>query len=248
MKGKRRLPLPRLPRKWRIVRNAAAVLLLLGTLAAALDFPALTRYGTFRKLEEQYLLTPSRLVYRLDAPDGGAAFLTRGEGWYTVGKVLSIGSGGEALTNHYATITQVLPADRIQVVLLPLQSGDGETAAAAVGLPEGAASARLELTLEGTPLPWNYQTREEFGWSVDQREQFTAWGETAEEGCMLFSFPDHGEAHPDYQLCALDAVFQDAVFWEAPSPLPCRLTVWDAQGAELLNWEGTTAEGIMLTL
>ena len=65
---------------------------------------------------------------------------------------------------------------------------------------------------------------------------------------MLFSFPDHGEAHPDYQLCALNAVFQDAAFWEAPSPLPCRLTVWDAQGAELLNWEGTTAEGIMLTL
>lgn len=98
------------------------------------------------------------------------------------------------------------------------------------------------------PRPWNYQTVEEIGWSVDQREQFTAWGEMAEEGCMIFSFPDHGEAHPDYQLCALDAVFQDAVFWEAPSPLPCRLTVWDAQGAELLNWEGTTAEGIMLTL
>ena len=112
------------------VLAGAAVLLLLGTLAAALDFPALTRYGTFRKLEEQYLLTPSRLVYRLDAPGGGAAFLTRGEGWYTVGKVLSIGSGGEALTNHYAAITQVLPADRPQVVLLPHQGGEGETAAA----------------------------------------------------------------------------------------------------------------------
>ena len=58
MKGRRRLTLPRLPRRWRIVRNAAATLLLLGALAAALDFPVLTQYGTFRKLEEQYLLAP----------------------------------------------------------------------------------------------------------------------------------------------------------------------------------------------
>lgn len=62
MKGRRRLTLPRLPRRWRIVRNAAATLLLLGALAAALDFPVLTRYGTFRRLEEQYLLAPARLV------------------------------------------------------------------------------------------------------------------------------------------------------------------------------------------
>ncbi len=72
MKGRRHLALPR---RWRIVRNAAATLLL-GALAAALDFPVLTRYGTFRRLEEQYLLAPARLVYRLDDPGFGAAFLT----------------------------------------------------------------------------------------------------------------------------------------------------------------------------
>ena len=74
MKGRRRLTLPR---RWRIVRNAAATLLLLGALAAALDFPVLTQYGTFRRLEEQYLLAPARLVYRLDDPGSGAAFLTQ---------------------------------------------------------------------------------------------------------------------------------------------------------------------------
>ena len=110
-------------------------------------------------------------------------------------------------------------------------------------LSPAAAAARLELTLEDIPLPWRYEVSEILRRvSVVPSERFTAQGELLEEGCMIFRFPDHEDAHPDDQLCALEAVYQDTNFWEAPPPLPCRLTVWDAQGRELLVWEGTTAE------
>ena len=128
MKGKRRLPLPRLPRKWRIVRNAAATLLLLGALAAALDFPVLTRYGTFRRLEEQYLLAPARLVYRLDDPGSGAAFLTQGESWIAVGMVEEF--DGTFLPHYSGVITQVLDSAEEHVVVLPMRGEESETAAA----------------------------------------------------------------------------------------------------------------------
>ena len=143
MKGRRHLALPR---RWRIVRNAAATLLL-GALAAALDFPVLTQYGTFRRLEEQYLLAPARLVYRLDDPGSGAAFLTQGESWIAVGMVEEF--DGTFLPHYSGVITQVLDSAEEHVVVLPMRGEESETAAAAWGMPEEAASAQLELILEG---------------------------------------------------------------------------------------------------
>ena len=144
MKGRRHLALPR---RWRIVRNAAATLLLLGALAAALDFPVLTQYGTFRRLEEQYPLAPARLVYRLDDPGSGAAFLTQGESWIAVGMVEEF--DGTFLPHYSGVITQVLDSAEEHVVVLPMRGEESETAAAAWGMPEEAASAQLELILEG---------------------------------------------------------------------------------------------------
>ena len=236
---------PRLSRKGKLARNLLFLALSAVLILDLLNWPRLTLYGSFQKLEAAYLLTPSELVYRVDRGSGAAAFLTRGESWYALGAVHTMDEGGEALTRHSPFLTHVLPADRLQVALFPIQGREGETAAVAVGLPEGAAAARLELTLEDIPLPWRYEVSEVSSLrrvSVVPSEQFTAEGEPLEEGGMIFLFPDHEDTHPDDQLCALEAVYQDANFWEAPPPLPCRLTVWDAQGRELLVWEGTTAE------
>ncbi len=236
---------PRLSRKWKLARNLLFLALSAVLILDLLDWPRLTLYGSFQKLEAAYLLTPSELVYRVDREGGTAAFLTRGESWYTLGAVHTMDEGGETLTRHSPFLTHILPADQLQVALFPIQGREGETVAVAVGLPEGAAAARLELTLEDIPLPWRYEVSEVSSLrrvSVVSSEQFTAEGEPLEEGGMIFLFPDHEDAHPDDQLCALEAVYQDTNFWEAPPPLPCRLTVWDAQGRELLTWEGTTAE------
>lgn len=233
---------PRLSRKWKLARNLLFLALSAVLILDLLDWPRLTLYGSFQKLEAAYLLTPSELVYRVDREGGAAAFLTRGESWYALGAVHTMDEGGETLTRHFSILTHVLSADRLQVALFPIQGREGETVAVAVGLPEGAAAARLELTPEDISLPWSYKGSNLGGVSVVPSEQFTAQGEPLEEGGMIFLFPDHEDAHPDDQLYALEAVYQDTNFWEAPPPLPCRLTVWDARGRELLTWEGTTAE------
>ena len=234
---------PRLSRKGKLARNLLFLTLSAVLILGLLDWPRLTLYGSFQKLEAAYLLTPSELVYRVNRGSGTAAFLTRGESWYALGAVHTMDGGASPLTRHLSILTHVLPADRLQVALVPIQGREGETAAVAVGLPEGAAAARLELTLEDIPLPWRYEVSEVFRRvSVVPSERFTAEGELLEEGCMRFLFPDHEDAHPDDQLCTLKAVYQDTNSWGAPPPLPCRLTVWDAQGRELLTWEGTTAE------
>ena len=233
---------PRLSRKGKLARNLLFLALSAVLILDLLDWPRLTLYGSFQKLEAAYLLTPSELVYRVDRGNGAAAFLTRGESWYALGAVHTMDEGGETLTRHFSILTHVLSADRLQVALFPIQGREGEAVAVAVGLPEGTAAARLELTLEDIPLPRSYKGSNLGRVSVTPSERFTAQGELLEEGCMRFLFPDHEDAHPDDQLCALEAVYQDSNFWETPPPLPCRLPVWDAPGRELLVWEGATAE------
>ena len=76
--------IPRLSRRARIVRNFLLALLLLAAVVLALGVPPLTKYGVFRRLEEQYLLTPSQLVYRMDKIVS-AVYVTQGDGWITVG-------------------------------------------------------------------------------------------------------------------------------------------------------------------
>ena len=60
--------LPRLSRRARIVRNFLLAAVLGAAVVLALGTPPLTKYGVFRRLEEQYLLTPSQLVYRMAPP------------------------------------------------------------------------------------------------------------------------------------------------------------------------------------
>ena len=51
--------LPKLPRKWRIIRNLTVTLLILALLPWVLEWPTFTAEQTFRQLEKRALLSPS---------------------------------------------------------------------------------------------------------------------------------------------------------------------------------------------
>ena len=72
--------LPRLSRRARIVRNFLLAAVLGGAVVLELGAPPLTKYGVFRRLEEEYLLTPSQMVYRVGHGSWGAAYLPQGDG------------------------------------------------------------------------------------------------------------------------------------------------------------------------
>ena len=227
--------LPRLSRRARIVRNFLLALLLLAAAVLALGTPPLTKYGVFRRLEEQYLLTPSQLVYQIDR-GGAAAYLSQGNGWITVGKVSTLGNGGTPFFHHFGVITHVLPQDSMQVVILSLSTGDGSTVVALWGAPEEAAIGELELTLEGIE-PWNNG----LGWTVPEREVFSA--QTVREGdWFFFELPPHQE-HPDSEWCIMDVLWDNVSFVEEAGSWPYRLTLRDAKGDVVWTGSGETAQG-----
>ena len=170
--------LPRLSRRARIVRNFLLAAVLGAAVVLALGTPPLTKYGVFRRLEEQYLLTPSQLVYRMDKIVS-AAYLTQGDGWITAGKVSTLDGGGTPFFHYDGVITHVLPQDSMQVVILPESTEDGSTVVALWGAPEEAAAGELELTLEGIE-PWS----DILEWTVPEREVFSA--QAAREGDWFF--------------------------------------------------------------
>ena len=227
--------IPRLSRRVRIVRNFLLALLLLATVVLALGVPPLTKYGVFRRLEEQYLLTPSQLVYRMDKIVS-AVYVTQGDGWITVGKVDTLDVGGTHFFHHFGVITHVLPRDSMQVVILPESTEDGSTVIALWGAPEEAAAGELELTLEGIE-PWSNV----FGWTVPEREVFST--QTVREGdWFFFELPPHQD-HPDSEWCIMDALWDNVSCSQGAGSWPYRLTLRDAQGDVVWTGSGDTAQG-----
>ena len=51
--------LPKLPRRWRVLRNLAAAAALGALAVHLLDWPCFTAYDAFQKIEGAYLLAPS---------------------------------------------------------------------------------------------------------------------------------------------------------------------------------------------
>lgn len=96
MKGKLKMTLsrlPRLPRKWRLVRNVICILLAVYFIWLFLDCRSMTLMGAFRRTEREQMLGPTEVVYRIEdgevtwlfseAADGYLAFGARwGLGWY----------------------------------------------------------------------------------------------------------------------------------------------------------------------
>ena len=227
--------IPRLSRRVRIVRNFLLALLLLAAVVLALGVPPLTKYGVFRRLEEEYLLTPSQLVYRMDKIVS-AVYVTQGDGWITVGKVDTLDVGGTPFFHHFGVITHVLPRDSMQVVILPESTEDGSTVIALWGAPEEAAAGELELTLEGIE-PWSNV----FGWTVPEREVFST--QTVREGdWFFFELPPHQD-HPDSEWCIMDVLWYNVSFVEGAGSWPYRLTLRDAKGDVVWTGSGDTAEG-----
>ena len=232
---KRILRVPRLSRRARIVRNFLLALLLLAAVVLALGVPPLTKYGVFRRLEEEYLLTPSQLVYRMDKIVS-AVYVTQGDGWITVGKVDTLDVGGTPFFHHFGVITHGLPRDSMQVVILPESTEDGSTVIALWGAPEEAAAGELELTLEGIE-PWSNV----FGWTVPEREVFSTQT-VREEDWFFFELPPHQD-HPDSEWCIMDALWYNVSFVEGAGSWPYRLTLRDAKGDVVWTGSGETAEG-----
>ena len=227
--------LPRLSRRARIVRNFLLAAVLGAAVVLALGTPPLTKYGVFRRLEEQYLLTPSQLVYRMDKIVS-AVYVTQGDGWITVGKVDTLDVGGTPFFHHFGVITHVLPRDSMQVVILPESTEDGSTVIALWGAPEEAAAGEIALTLEEIE-PWSDILR----WTVPEREVFSA--QAAREGdWFFFELPPHQD-HPDSEWCIMDVLWYNVSFVEGAGSWPYRLTLRDAQGDVVWTGSGETAQG-----
>lgn len=227
--------LPRLSRRARIVRNFLLAAVLGAAAVLALGTPPLTKYGVFRRLEEQYLLTPSQLAYRMDKIVS-AVYVTQGDGWITVGKVDTLDGGGTPFFHHFGIITHVLPRDSMQVVILPESTEDGSTVIALWGAPEEAAAGEIALTLEKIE-PWSDILR----WTVPEREVFSA--QAAREGdWFFFELPPHQD-HPDSEWCIMDVLWYNVSFVEGAGSWPYRLTLRDAKGDVVWTGSGETAQG-----
>ena len=231
--------LPRLPRRWRIVRNLAAAAAL-GVLAVyLLDWPCLSRYGAFQRLEGAFLLTPSRLVLQLE--DGwSAGYLSEGDSWITVGSVSIFDDADKPLNldRHHAVLHQVLPKEGIVAVLMPAKNEDNGAVIAVWGGPAEAVSGTLELDLIGIEDPFAGPGRDDRK-PVPGLETFSAQARRGEDGWFIFQFTPH-DNHREGQSCAMEMLlWYGAVFRGGQMEQPYRLTLIDARGKAVAEQEGT---------
>lgn len=223
--------LPKLPRKLRIIRNLALSAALALAALALLEWPSLSAFGAFRRIEGAYLLTPSRLVCQA-GNSRNMVFLTEGDSWITMGSVTKFDSGSKPLNidKYQAVLHYVLPKEGIVTVLLPAMDEDGKVPAAVWGGPEEAVSATLEVELEGIEAAFGND-------SVPGLETFTAQAERREDGWFLFRFTPHS-GHRAGQSCAME-MFPWWLFTPGGRlEQNYRLTLWDAQGREAASQSG----------
>lgn len=213
--------LPRLPRKWRIIRNLAAVLLIAAALPVLLDFPAFTADQAFRQAERQFLMSPSELVLRV-----GNGYLTRGEDWVAVGQVRRHSSMGP-YQKYQGILNNVLPRDELAVAMIPGEE-DGIYTAAAFGLPEEAASGVLELTISGVTASLGGR------WHLAE-ETFTAQADRQGDW-MFFALAPH-EHDGAMQGCILEILWWE-FNWTGAGQWPYTLTLLDAGGNPIRTVEG----------
>jgi len=235
----------RLPRRWRIVRNLAAAAAL-GVLAVyLLDWPCLSRYGAFQRLEGAFLLTPSRLVLQLE--DGwSAGYLSEGDSWITVGSVSIFDDADKPLNldRHHAVLHQVLPKEGIVAVLMPAKNEDNGAVIAVWGAPAEAVSGTLELDLIGIEDPFAGPGRDDRK-PVQGLETFTAQARRREDGWFIFQFAPH-ENHRNPDACAI-RLFP----WWTFSPGDrlennYQLTLFDVNGKQIAAQSGITPPDQML--
>lgn len=225
--------LPKLPRRWRIVRNLAAAAVLAVLALTLLEWPALSSYASFRRLEGAYLLTPSRLVFQVG--DGwSAGYLSEGDSWITVGSVSKFKSSSKPLNldRNYALLHYILPKEGIVAVLLPAKNEDGGAVVAVWGAPEEAVSGTMELDLKGISDHMSWRR-------VPGLETFSAQARRREDGWFIFQFVPHDD-HPENTSCAMEMLLWSgpAFCWDEMEQ-PYRLTLTDGQGNTVAEQSAT---------
>lgn len=226
--------LPKLPRRWRIVRNLGLAAVLAVLVLTMLEWPALSPYRAFRRLEGAYLLTPSRLVLQVEQGNT-TGYLSEGESWITVGSVEKYGDAGRPLNidKNVAILHQVLPKEGIVVVLLPAKNEDNGAVVAVWGGRSEAVSGTLELDLEGisSRFPW-------IGY-IPGMETFTAQARRREDGWFIFQFVPH-DYHGEGTSCAMESLLAWGPYFSfEQTEQPYRLTLTDAQGNTAAEQSGT---------
>lgn len=225
--------LPKLPRRWRIVRNLAAAAVLALLVLALLEWPALSPYGAFRRLEGAYLLTPSRLVFQVERGKT-AGYLSEGDSWITVGSVSKFDSTGKPLNldRNYALLHYILPKEGIVAVLLPAKNEDGGAVVAVWGAPEEAVSGTMELELKGI------KNHVQGTFTMRGRETFSAQAQRREDGWFIFQFVPH--YHGENTFCAMEMLLWSgpAFSWDEMEQ-PYRLTLTDGQGNTVAEQSAT---------
>lgn len=221
--------LPQLPRRWRIVRNLAAVLLLSALCLRLWGWPSLTPYGAFRRLEGEYLLTPSELVLRTGS-GRHPAFLTEGENWVSVGRASRMSSYDDFRYKYDVRLHHVLPKAGLIVVALSAAAEDSALVVAVKGVPEEAVSGELEVEMNKDGI----RSAGPYYGQMKSRETFTARAKKEENGWFFFYL----ERHPLEDHCLLEALLANLLFWEAVPEFPYRLTLLDEAGNEVERVEG----------
>lgn len=226
--------LPKLPRRWRIVRNLALAAVLAVLVLALLEWPSLSPYALFRRLEGAYLLTPSRLVLQVER-SGTIGYLSEGDSWITVGSVQKYNDAGKPLNidKKVAILHQVLPKEGIVAVLLPAKNGSGGAVVAVWGGPEEAVSGTMELDLKGI------SSRGVWDNAVPGLETFSAQARRREDGWFIFQFVPHDD-HREGTSCAMEMLLAlGPVFSSDQMEQPYRLTLTDARGETVAEQSGT---------
>lgn len=146
----KRSPLPRLTRGQKTARNLLAALLLLVFIWGCMDFPIGDPYRSFRRAEREEMVGPSTYL-------GG--FHTGYDGW-----AVGVYEGQVLLHREDDRGFEYWPRAGSGPAVLPVPENrllEGEAWLVGVDVPEGAASARLELTLSA----YYTELRKFNGWS-----------------------------------------------------------------------------------
>lgn len=225
--------LPKLPRRWRIVRNLALAAVLAVLVLELLEWPTFSARSAFQRLERSYLLTPSRLVLQMEW-GRTTGYLSEGDSWITVGSVEKYDDAGKPLNidKNVATLHQVLPKEGIVVVLLPVKNGSDGAVAAVWGGPEEAVSGTMELELKGI------KNHVQGTFTMRGRETFSAQAQRREDGWFIFQFVPH--YHGENAFCAMEMLLWSgpAFSWDEMEQ-PYRLTLTDGQGNTVAEQSAT---------
>ena len=213
--------LPRLPRKWKVIRNLAVVLILSLMTVTLFQWPMPTAKLAYQKLERQLLLSPSEVIYS-HGERSDRVFVTEGEGWVTAGNVFKTRVNNSPFDEYQAMIRYLYPKDELVLMPLPRPTEHNELVVALTSLPAGTARAEMEIDLVDVPPKW-YNESIRF-----EDETISAQAEPGENGWIFLTFKphDHGE-----QECALEGVWTE--FWSpfiSIESYEYRLYLYDEQG------------------